>query len=102
VSQEDEVEIFTVARFHALPGSEDAAAKAMREVHVGTVEEPGCLSHEVYCSIRDPGLFFIISRWKDEPAFEVHALLPHTLRFLERIEPLIDHEVEVIRTERIV
>jgi quinol monooxygenase YgiN len=95
-------EIFTFARFQARPGQANAAAAAMREVHGGTIAEPGCRGHEVYRSIRDPGLFYIYSRWKDEAAFELHARLPHTLKFLESIEPLIDHEVVVTRTERIV
>jgi len=96
-----DVEIFTFARFQARPGQANAAAETMREVHAATIEEPGCLAHEVYRSIREPGLFYIHSHWKDEAAFEVHAKLPHTLRFLEQIEPLIDHEVLVTRTERI-
>jgi len=37
------------------------------------------------------------SRWSDEPAFEVHAELPNTLRFLERVQPLIDHALDVTR-----
>jgi quinol monooxygenase YgiN len=43
----------------------------------------------------------IHSRWEDEAAFEDHAGLPHTERFLERVEPLIDHPLDVTRTERI-
>jgi quinol monooxygenase YgiN len=43
-------------------------------------------------------LFFIHSRWKDEVAFEIHAELPHTLRFIERVQPLIDHKLDVNRT----
>jgi quinol monooxygenase YgiN len=49
----------------------------------------------------DPRLFYIHSRWTDEAAFENHAGLPHTVRFLERVEPLIDHPLDVTRTELI-
>ena len=96
-----DIEIFTFARFKTRPGQANAAAEVMREVHAKTIAEPGCLAHEVFRSIRDPGQFYIHSHWKDEAAFEAHAKLPHTLRFLEQIEPLIDHEVVVTRTERI-
>ncbi|MGH2670087.1 MAG: putative quinol monooxygenase, partial [bacterium] len=48
-----------------------------------------------------PQLFYIHSRWKDEAAFENHAGLPHTVRFLERVQPLIDHPLDVTRTEQI-
>jgi quinol monooxygenase YgiN len=40
---------------------------------------------------------YIHSRWVDEAAFELHATLPHTLRFLERAEKLIDHPLDVTR-----
>jgi len=50
---------------------------------------------------RDPRLFYIHSRWKDETAFEHHAGLPHTIRFVARGEPLIDQPLDVMRAERI-
>jgi quinol monooxygenase YgiN len=59
------------------------------------------VSIQHFRSIRDPRLFDIHSAWKDEAAFEIHAGLPHTVRFLERVQPLIDHPLDVNRTERI-
>jgi quinol monooxygenase YgiN len=38
------------------------------------------------------------SRWTDAAAFDAHAELAHTVRFLERIQPLIDHQLGVVRT----
>jgi quinol monooxygenase YgiN len=95
------MELFIFARFHARPGNETAVAEAILEGIVPTREEPGCLSVHAFRSIRDPQLFFIHSRWKDEAAFEIHAGLPHTVRLLERVEPLIDHPLDVSRTQRI-
>ena len=95
------MELFIFARFHACPGNEGAVAEAMLDGLAPTREEPGCLSIHHFRSIRDPQLFYIHSRWKDEAAFEHHAGLPHTVRFLERVEPLIDHPLDVTRTERI-
>ena len=48
------------------------------------------------------GLFYIHSRWTDEAAFDLHAQLPHTVRFIERVGPLIDHPLDVTRAELIV
>jgi len=48
-------------------------------------------------SIRDPWLFYIHSRWVDVAAFEKHADLAHTVEFLKRVEPLIDHPLDVTR-----
>jgi quinol monooxygenase YgiN len=95
------MELFIFARFHARPGQEDAVESALRETVAPSREEPGCLSIHAFRSVRDRRLFYIHSRWKDEAAFEVHAGLPHTVRFIERVAPLIDHPLDVNRTERI-
>jgi quinol monooxygenase YgiN len=96
------MELFIFARFHSRPGNEGAIAEALREVLAPTRQEPGCTSAQAFRALRDPQQFFIHSRWKDEAAFERHALLSHTVRFLERVEPLIDHPHDIVRTERIV
>lgn len=95
------MDLFIFARFHARPGQEDAVESALRDTVVPSREEPGCLSIHAFRSVRDRRLFYIHSRWKDEAAFEVHAGLPHTVRFIERVAPLIDHPLDVNRTERI-
>jgi quinol monooxygenase YgiN len=95
------MELFIFARFHAHAGHESAAADALLDVLAPTRGEPGCLSIHAFRSSRDPRLFYIHSRWKDEAAFERHAGLPHTIRFVARIEPLIDHPLDVTRAERI-
>jgi len=92
------MELFVFARFHARTGNEGAVAEAILENLPPTRAEPGCLGIQAYRSIRDPQLFYIYSRWKDEAAFENHAILPHTVRFLGRVEPLIDHPLDVNRT----
>lgn len=92
------MELFIFARFHAREGQEGAVAAALRDEIPLARAEPGCLRHDAYRSTRDPRLFFIHSRWTDEAAFETHAELPHTLRFLERVQPLIDHKLDVTRT----
>jgi len=46
-------------------------------------------------------LFFIHSRWVDEAALQVHAGLPHTVRFLERVDALLDQPRDVARTEMV-
>jgi quinol monooxygenase YgiN len=91
------MELDTIVRFHAKEGREDAVAEVMREASAPVRAEPGCVFIGYYRSTRDPRLFYIHSRWKDEAAFEVHAELPHTVRFIERMEPLIDHELKVER-----
>ena len=95
------MEVFIFARFHARPGNAGAVADALLEVLAPSREEPGCVSIHAFRSVRDPHLFYIHSRWKDEAAFDRHAGLPHTLRFVERVAPLIDHPLDVTRAEQI-
>ena len=92
------MELFIFARFHAREGQEEAVAALLRE-QVGPVRaEPGCLAINAYLSVRDPRLFWIHSRWTDQAAFETHADLPRTQRFVEAAEQLIDHPFVVTRS----
>jgi quinol monooxygenase YgiN len=95
------MELVVFARFHAREGEEEAVADAMREMRGPVRAEAGCLGIEYYRSIREPRLFYVHSRWIDEAAFDLHAILPHTLRFLERVVPLIDHPLDVTRARRV-
>jgi quinol monooxygenase YgiN len=76
-----------------------------REELLGVVEptraETGCLSIHVFESLREPFVFAIHSEWVDEAAFELHAKLPHTVRFLQAAEKLLAHPVQGLRTRHI-
>ena len=91
------MELFIFARFHARPGQESAVEETLRDVVKPSREEAGCLGIQAFRSTRDPRLFYIHSRWVDEAAFDHHAGLPHTVLFLERVQALIDHPLEVTR-----
>jgi quinol monooxygenase YgiN len=95
------MEVFIFARFHARPGREGAVEETLRDVVGPSREEAGCLGIQAFRSTRDPRLFYIHSRWIDEAAFDHHAELPHTVRFVERVQALIDHPLEVTRAKLI-
>ena len=76
--------------------------EALRDVVTPSCEEVGCLSIQAFRSASDPRLFYIHSRWVDEAAFNHHAGLPHTVRFIERVQVLIDHPLDVTRTRLVV
>ncbi len=96
------MELFILARFHARDQQEDAVEAALRDVVVPSRQEAGCLGIHAFRSTGDARLFYVHSKWTDETAFELHARLPHTVRFLERIEPLLDHPLNnVTRAEMI-
>jgi quinol monooxygenase YgiN len=92
---------YIFARFHAREGQERALEEALRANLEPTRAEPGCRHTHLYRSIRDRGLFYIHSQFVDEAAFELHAGLPHTMRMVERVTPLIDHPFEATRAEEI-
>jgi quinol monooxygenase YgiN len=93
------LELVIFARFRARDGQEAAVESAVREVtSITRGLEPGCIAIAPYRSVRDPKLFFIHSRWVDASAFDLHATLPHTMSFLDRVQPLIDHPLDVNRT----
>jgi quinol monooxygenase YgiN len=95
------VEQDAFVRLHSRAGEEGAVEQALREVMGPSREEEGCLSFHIYRSMRDRRLFYIHSRWSDEAAFQKHAGLPHTVRFLEKVDVLLDQPREVTRTEMI-
>ena len=95
------MEVFVFARLHARPGRQREVHQAMFEVQGPTRKEPGCLGYGAFRSIRDPDEFYIHSRWQDMAAFDHHAELPHTVRFLKTLEPLLDHPFAVTLSEQL-
>ena len=93
------MEQYTFVRLHAREGEESAVEDVLCDVAGPTREETGCLSFHTFRGTRDRRLFFIHSRWVDDAALQVHAGLPHTVRFLERVDALLDQPKEVTRTE---
>jgi quinol monooxygenase YgiN len=95
------MEIYIFGRFRVRVGEEAAFAEALREVVTASREEAGCVEIHGYRGMRDRRLFYVHSRWRDEEAFEAHARLPHTVRFLQRAEAAIADGLDVTRAERI-
>jgi quinol monooxygenase YgiN len=95
------VELYIFGRFHVHLGKEETFVDVLREVISVSRHEPGCVEIHGYRSVRDERLFYVHSRWKDEQAFEQHAQMPHTVKFVAQAEALIDHPLDVTRAERI-
>jgi len=94
------MELALIVRFHARREHEQAAAIALSE-QVGLVRnEPGCVGRR-HAFTRDAGVFFTHSRWSDEVTFDVHTGLTGTRRFMNVMEELIDHPIDVSRVRKI-
>ena len=96
------MELTIFAQFHAREGREHDVETALRSQVLKARAEPGCLSIEAYRGVRDARQFWIHSHWTDEAAFEVHAELANTERFVERMEALIDHPFDARRASLLV
>lgn len=94
-------EVFIFARLHAADGQREAVRAAMHRIQGPTRIESGCLGYGAFQSVRDPDEFYIYSQWQDLRAFEEHAELPHTVRFLAETEPLLDHPFRPTVAEKI-
>ena len=90
-----------IVRFEPQAGKEAAFREEMVRVAETSRGESGCLGIEVFESVREPLVFAIHSEWTDEAAFELHATLPHTVRFLEAAEKLLTHRVQGLRLGQI-
>jgi quinol monooxygenase YgiN len=91
------MQLYIFARFRAKEGNESAVEAALHEVVPPTRAEPGCLGINTFRSTRDPRLFYLHSRWVDEAAFDLHATLPHTVKFIETVRPLLEDALDVTR-----
>lgn len=90
-----------IVHFEPLPGKEAEFLGELRRVVEPSRAEPGCLAIHVFESLREPFVFAIHSQWADEAAFELHAKLPHTVRFLEAAKRCLSHPVQGSRMTQI-
>jgi quinol monooxygenase YgiN len=95
------MELYIFGRFLVLEGRESAFEEALGEVVLATREEAGCLEVHGYRGMRNARLYYLHSRWRDVESFEAHAKLPHTEKFLELVEKLLEETRDVKRCVRI-
>jgi quinol monooxygenase YgiN len=91
--------LYIFARFEPKPGKEMQLRDELMRVLEPTRAEPGCVRIHLYESTRGPQIWFIHSEWIDEPAFDAHTELPHTVRFVGQVENLIAHPLQAVRTK---
>ena len=89
-------------RFEPRAGKANEFRQELRRVVEPTRAEAGCIAVDAFESWRGPFTFAIHSQWVDEASFELHAGLPHTVRFLKAADGLLTHEVKGLRTRWIV
>jgi quinol monooxygenase YgiN len=93
--------LYVFVRFEPKPGKELQLRDELRRVVEPSRAEPGCLRIHLFESTRGPLTWFIHSEWIDEAAFDTHAELPHTVRFLGLVGDLISNPFQALRTKQI-
>ena len=93
--------VHVFVRFEPRAGKANSFREELLRVNEPSRAEKGCVRIDVFESLREPTVFEIHSEWVDEAAFEYHAQLPHTVRFLKAAEELLTHEVRGWRTQQI-
>jgi quinol monooxygenase YgiN len=94
--------VHSMIRFEPLPGKGETFREELLRVSECTRAEPGCLGIDVFESLREPLIFAIHSEWLDEAAFERHANLPHTQRFLHAAANLLTNPIQGLRLRKLV
>ena len=90
-----------IVRFEPLPGKQMEFREELLRVVEPTRAEIGCVAIHAFEALREPFVFAIHSEWADEAAFELHAKLPHTVRFLEAAKKCLTHPVQGLRMQEI-
>jgi quinol monooxygenase YgiN len=88
-------------QFEPRPGKEAEFREELLRVAEPTRAEAGCLAIRIFESVREPIRFAIHSEWTDEAAFDLHAQLPHTIRFAGAWERLLTPPVAGLRSREI-
>jgi len=88
-------------RFEPLPGKAQVFRKELVRVCENSRAEPGCVGLDVFESLREPVTFAIHSEWSDEAAYDRHAKLPHTRRFVRATEKLLSHPIRGLRLRKL-
>ena len=91
--------IHFIVRFEPRPGKDQEFRDELLRVANPTRAEPGCIAINIFESLRAPFTFAIHSEWVDEAAFELHAQLPHTVRFVDAARKLLSHPIDGLRTQ---
>ena len=90
-----------LVRFEPQPGKAAEFREELLRVLDPTRAEAGCLAVRIFESLREPLEFAIHSEWVNEAAFDLHARLPHTVRFLEAAANLLTHPVHGLKSREI-
>ena len=76
-------EIYALAEVTAKDGKLEQFKKAMNDLKEGSLLEAGVIDYQILQHKREKNKFFVIERYKDKAAVELHKKAAHTLAYFE-------------------
>jgi quinol monooxygenase YgiN len=83
-------EVVVVGSFTALPGKEQEALAAFKDLVQPTHDEPGCILYALNQGADDPAKLAFVERWASREELDAHLESPHIKALLERLPELFD------------
>ncbi len=79
---------YVVTHADAVPPAKDAAIALLKQLAEASRNDDGNVRFEVWQQTSRQNHCTIVEIWRDQPAFEAHAMAPHTRQFREQFQPL--------------
>lgn len=90
-----------IATIICKPGKHLEVIAAIEECVAPSRSEEGCEMYNFYADIQVPGKFVFIETWAGKEALEKHMTLPHFLKLVEKVTPLLESGFDVQMLERV-
>ena len=66
-----------------------------------TLAEPGCMQFDLHQAEKEPRLFVLWERFKNQSAFDKHMQQPYTKTYFELVKPHLTESTESIKLNQI-
>jgi quinol monooxygenase YgiN len=73
------------------------AIQYLKEQLENTRGDKGCVSAQLFQSIPDPRVFYLLLRWENEETLQAHLKQPYDLAFREKMDPILAAPVEPVQ-----
>ena len=87
--------IHVFVKIRAKPDCIEQLHAGIRDLVVGTLEEPGNVTYEPCVSDADPAVVRFFEVWQDEAAVEAHRATPHMRTFFDLSKSLLAERPEI-------
>jgi quinol monooxygenase YgiN len=86
-----ENEFLCVALFTAKENQEIKLTEELNQLVAKTIEEPGCVSYELFTSNQDPRKVLVHEIYKSEDDFKTHSQSNHLQELMKLVPELVEH-----------